>query len=289
MKAHPHFANVLNIETLAPMFVLAQFAPIPVGVFDAVEAVAPLEAGKPWLFANPYPSKEGRERFVKTAKHMLNAGRVQLAECIRAIVAQITEVRPLRTVIDPLARFLIGCNPLFKGGIVDQPGLPKQKIQFCNLLSIWAKEVFVSVQHKLTSFLHLDITPYSFFGDVADCANVVTSTPQTRKPGTEFWELLAKQPRCVSFELIGKPLGCFGWIALDKQVNVVGHDFQCLNRYIQLLRLLIQQGTQFTCNLTHQHLAPKLRTPDEVIFQRENTSCIASIPRVAHKTSVLQH
>ena len=50
-----------------------------------------------------------------------------------------------------------------------------------------------------------------------------------------------------------------------------------------------QAGAQFFRNLTHQDLGSVFRTPNKVIFQRGNATCITSILYVTHRTSVLQH
>jgi hypothetical protein len=205
------------------------------------------------------------------------------------VSTHIPKVCPLRSVADPLARFLVGRNPLLQGSMVGQSGLPEQKIQLSDLLVIRAKEVLVRAKHILTRLLHFDIALDAFFGNVADCANGISYAPQTRKSGTQLRKLLTQPPRSVSLELVCKALWRFGRVTFDKQANVVRHDFKRLNRYFQFLSLLIKQGAQFLGNLTHQHLAPILRTPDQMIFQGVNASCIAAMPRIVHRTRVLKH
>jgi hypothetical protein len=287
--AHPHFAHALHVERSTPMYILAQLASITVGVFNAIETAATFETRKARLFPRLQTAKEGSKRLIQASQEVLQAGCVDLPQRIGVISAHISKVRPLRSVTNPLPRLSIGSDPLLEGGIVSQPGLPEQKVQLFRLLAIRAKEVLVRAKHNLTRLLHLDISLDSFLGDVTDWAHVVASTPHVRQSGTQLGKLLAQYPGCIPLELVGKALGRFIRVALDEQVNVVGHDFKRLNHYIQFLSFLIQQGAQFLGNLADQHFAAVCGTPNEVILQRVNTACIPTIPCVDHRTSVLRH
>jgi hypothetical protein len=287
--AHPHFTNVLNVEAQAPMLILAQFASVPVGILDAMKAIPTLETGISGFLSCLQVAKESRKGFIQAAQQMLQTGRIDLSKHLGIFTAHISEMRPLRSVSYSFARLPVGGNALFQSKIVDQPGLPKQEIQLFRLLIFRAKEVFVSTKHLLSRLLHFNITPYSILGDVTNRANVVAPAPQTWQAGAQSGELLAQDPGSMPLELVGKTLGCFGWVTLDEQVNMVGHDLKRFNRYPQFLRLLIQEGAQFFRNLTHQDLASVFRTPNKVIFQRENATCITSILCVTHRTSVLHH
>jgi hypothetical protein len=294
--AHSYFACVLDVATHAPVLIGSQLAAVAVGVLQALEPAAALEPRKARLLACLQAVEESSEGFIQTTKHMLQARSIQLAECVRMIVAQVSKMCPLCTITKSLATLLVGHYPLFKGGIVDKPGLPQQEVKLSSLLVIRAKEVLVGTQHRLsmprtrgTRFLHFDVALDGFLRDLADRPNVVASAPQAWKPGAQLRKLLAQPPRSVSLELVCKPLRRFGWVALNEQVNVVRHDLKRLDRRVQFLRLLMQQGSQFIGNLSYQHLAPVFGTPDEVIFQRENTACVTSIPWVTHKPSVRQY
>jgi len=230
MIAHPHFPHVLNIERSAPMFILAQFAAVPVGIFDTVEAIPTLETGISGFLSCLQVAKESGKAFIQTAQQVLKAGSIDLSKHLEIFTAHISEMRPLRSVSYSFARLSVGGNALFQGKIVDQPGLPQQEIQLFRLLIFRAKEVFVSTKHLLSRLLHLDIMSNSFLGDVTNRANVVAPAPQT-------------------------------W----------------------------QAGSQFFRNLSHQDLASAFRTPNKVIFQRENATCITDIPCVTHRTSVLHY
>ncbi len=159
--AQPDFAHVLNVKRFAPVFILAQFTTIPIGVLDAFEAITALIARKSRRLPSFYSAKEGRKCFVQAAQQLLNTASIQLAEGFWVVMAYISKVRPLRIVAHPFARFLIGGDPLFEGSVVDPPGLPQLKIQRLHLFLIRAKEVFVSADHRTIILLVAQPLHYS--------------------------------------------------------------------------------------------------------------------------------
>ena len=286
MITQPNLADILDIETHPSVRVLPQLAAVAVGKFDAAKAVTALETGKSRFFSRLQAAKEGGKGLVKAAQKMLQTGSINQSKCIGVLAAQIPEMGPLRLIANLLARFFVRRHALLKGGIIDQSGLQKQKIQLFQLISVWAKEVLVSTKHNLTRLLHFNIPLDGFFGNLAYRTDIITSAPQARQSGTKLRELLAQQARGITFELVGKTLRCFGWIAFDKQMNVVWHDFERLNRNIQLMSLLIQQRAQFFSDFPGQNFAAILWTPNQMIFQVENASCVAPIPFIAHGSRV---
>jgi hypothetical protein len=239
--------------------ILTQFAAITIRVFHTPETMAALEARKARFLPCFHAAEESGKGLIQAAKYMLKTRCVQLAKRVGTVMAQISKMRPLRPIADPLARLLIGLDPLFQGSIVNQSGLPKQEFQALCLHGVRAKKVFIGAKHWLTRLLPFDLQ-LSGFGDVVDGANGVTTAPHARKTGAQLWILQTQHPRAISLELFGKTLRCFGWVALDKQVSVVGHDF---------LSPLIKRGTQYCCNLAYQYLVP--------------------IPRIINRTYVLQY
>jgi hypothetical protein len=272
--AHTHLGNVLDVEAHAAAsklatLILTLFAASANSVFKTPETIAALEARQARLLPCFQAAEESGKGLIQTAKHMLQAGCLQLAKRVATVVAHISEMRSLRLTTNPLARLLIGLYPLFQGSIVNQPGLPKQESQALGLRCVREKEVFVGAQHGLILLLHFEVPQYGFLGDVADGANGGTPAPHARKTGAQRWILPTQPPRGISLEWVGEALRGSAWVALDKQESVVGNDFQHLHRGVQFLRLLIKQGAQYFCNLAYQFLAP--------------------IPCITHRTNVLQY
>jgi hypothetical protein len=119
-------------------------------------------------------------------------------------------------------------------------------------------------------------------------ANVVTSAPKAWETRTKVSIPLAKDAGSKTLELVGKPLGSFGWVTRYKQVNVVRLDFQGFDFYTQFFGLLVKQVLQVLGHLTNQEGTPVLWTPDQVIFQGENTPGVSAIPLVVHPPNLSQ-
>lgn len=154
--AQPDFADVLNVERPSAVVVLEQLAAIAIRVFDTMETLAAFEARKTCFFSRFQAAKEGRKGFVQAAQEVLQAGSVDLPEGVRLGSADVAKMRPLCAIANPLPCIPIGRYALFEGGIVDQTGLPQEKVQLACLFRIWTKEVFVGTQHQRPHLLHLD-------------------------------------------------------------------------------------------------------------------------------------
>ncbi|MFZ2095129.1 MAG: hypothetical protein WAV05_00700, partial [Anaerolineales bacterium] len=247
------------------------------------------ETGKAGLLACFQATEESGVGFVQAAKHMLQAGRVQLAERVRVSPTQITEMRPLRSIANALARFPIGFYALFQGGVVDQSGLPEQKVQSFSLLGAWAKEILVGTQHGLARFLHFDIPSHGLLGNLPHPAHIVAVAPHAWKTGAQFRLFQTQHSRPIPLERMVKTLWRFARVTGNEHMNMIRHDFHCFDGHIQFLGFLVQQVRQILRNPVNQHFTSIFWTPDEVNFVRKDTACIASIAWVNHRTSVLQN
>lgn len=155
---HSQFAHILNVEAPVPMFILAQLAPVAVGKLDAFKAITPFEARKTGFLSRLQAAKESGKGFIQSAKKLLQAGSIQHSDGIRILAAQFAEVLALCSIAAPFARVLVDRHPLFKGGIVNKPGLREHEVQFFELLNIWPKEILVRTEQWIPQFLHFDVT-----------------------------------------------------------------------------------------------------------------------------------
>jgi hypothetical protein len=71
-------------------------------------------------------------------------------------------------------------------------------------------------------------------------------------------------------------------------VNVIGHDLQRFNVYIQLICFFSEQFFQSHGYVAHKYFPPVLWTPDQVIFERKHTASVRFGLSVRHRTIVLQ-
>ena len=85
--ADAHFSHILYIETPAAQFIHAQFATVTVDVFQTFEPATPFKARKTRPLACLDSSEESAKGFVQAAQHLLQAGRIEPADCVRAELA----------------------------------------------------------------------------------------------------------------------------------------------------------------------------------------------------------
>jgi hypothetical protein len=78
-----------------------------------------------------------------------------------------------------------------------------------------------------------------------------------------------------------KPCGNFSHAApgvgFDKQMNVVGHDFQPMNRYANLLRFEPQQRLKPSFDRPGENRAAIFWAPEKMIFQTKNSSRVFGV------------
>jgi hypothetical protein len=268
--------------------VLTQLAAVAVGILDALEPIPSLEAWITGRSARFQSTKKSLKRFIQTAQQVLQAGSVQLPDRFRVGMAHISKVRPLSAVTHSFTRFLVGVDALFQGSVIDQPGLPHQKIQSLSLLVIRAEQVFVGAQHDLSRFLSFEVMPDNFIRDCPDRADREAPAPRFGQGGTPMRILLAQKARRIPFDLVIQTVR-FARVALDKQKYVIEQDFKGFYVHVQFIRLLIEQAAQVVSNFTDQHLSARFGTLHKVVFQQEEAACITPIACVVNRTNVLHH
>jgi hypothetical protein len=67
-------------------------------------------------------------------------------------------------------------------------------------------------------------------------------------------------------------------IGLQKQVDVIGHDFQCMNRGFQLSSYLSQELSQSLLYRSNEHRSSILGTPHQMKLQGEDRSSVLDVP-----------
>lgn len=65
------------------------------------------------------------------------------------------------------------------------------------------------------------------------------------------------------------------WVCFSKQVYVIRHDRQAVNRYLQLFGLLLKQGLETLLHWFNQDWTVILQTPHQMIF--EAATCILGV------------
>lgn len=109
-----------------------------------------------------------------------------------------------------------------------------------------------------SAFLILDVFADCVLADVAGSSCVVGSRPERRKPGTQGRKLLPKGTRRITLQTVNDLCHAKRGIGFDEQVQMIRHDFECMNGDAKLLGLLPNQIVEPIGYRGHKYLAPKL-------------------------------
>lgn len=94
---------------------------------------------------------------------------------------------------------------------------------------------------------------------------VVRTRPECWQSGLELGELLAQTSRRKTFELLHDVVRRQRRWSFDEQMHVVGHDLHCVDMHANIGSFFVQKFFQPFGHSVYQHLAPILRTPNQVI------------------------
>ena len=123
----------------------------------------------------------------------------------------------------------------------------------------------------------------------ARAAHVIASAPEGRQPRLQIGKLTPQLMRSEAFHLVDNVLRGVGGRRFEKQVDVIGHDFERDNLAVQLFGLAEDQCPQARLNAPGEYLAAVLGTPNEVVRHRRNTAAKVPIPLYAHNLIVRRY
>jgi len=265
--------HVLDVEHHA--LAHPQLAPVSVPVFQAVEAVAPLEARKARRFTRFQAAEEGDERLIEAAEHLLHAGRVELTERVGVGVAQVTEVRPLLVVAHTLARLFVDGDALFQRGVVERAPLPQQAVERPRLRVRRIQPIAIGANHALLPLLLVKVPLDCRGADVPGCSNVVRTCPKRGQAALEVRKLFPQLVAGRTFQPVHDLANCQGRRKRSEQVHVVWHHNQVKHLTAKLPDVIGQQLGKARANSTLQDWTPEFRTPDKVVV--DVVGCVPSL------------
>jgi len=280
MQVNAHLTDILDVE-----LAVSELAAVTVGEFQAVESILAFKARETRTFTGLQSAKESGKALIKSSKYLLDAGGVELPESFEIIMADVAEVGPLISVEHALPDLPVSRDSLLQSGVIEIPALPQKEVKSTDLGAIRVKTIFESANHLL-ALLILDVTPHRCIGDMPDATDIETATPESRKSGSQRLMFFPQMPGGISFELVGKSLWGFSRISRNKQMNVIGHDFHCLNRHAESLGFLIKQSPEIYGNAVNQNATSVFGTPHEVIFQRIHPTSMGSISWISHRENI---
>src|SRR5208283_4354697 len=179
--------------------------------------------------------KEISERFIQSPQRSLGAAEIDTRKptVFRTFVFKpggliFVGARDLPFVVEPLT--------LRQCGIVKSSVRLEHNPKFTLLVSVSPKAKLIRTEHHSLPFLAFNVFTNSGFTDVTNAACVVTPGPKRREPAAQEPEFLSQDTAGITFESIGDLGDRKRWVTLKKQVNVIGHDFHCVNCQGKLIR-----------------------------------------------------
>jgi hypothetical protein len=149
--------------------------------------------------------------------------------------------------------------------------------KFCVFYRI-RRKIWLSRLGPLIRYESLDCR----FRDSPDASDVVRTAPQTGQIRLEPRKLFSKVVAGKSLELCCQSCWRHRRVTLNKQVNVVGHDFQSVNLGLNFFRFLVQQLSQSLLKPVYKDALAILRAPHEVVLQRVPRTSVDSVAIIDH-------
>src|SRR5262249_8392153 len=194
----------------------------------------------------------------------------------------------LIVVVERDATFLVGITAFLQRGIIQAAGFAQLSLKGSSLCGGGIETVRVGLAHLRPLLLVLDVTAHGCFRHVADRSDVVAATPQGRQLRAQMPKLLPQDSGRVALKLGSQLRRSHPRITLDKQMHVVRHHFQRMQRRLEFLSFYSQQGFEALCHRADQHRLAILGAKNEAIFERKYCVSITCIPVMFHTQSIVR-
>jgi hypothetical protein len=248
------------------------------GELDRVESILRLEPGMSRFLPGLNATEKVGERLIEASHCALGAAEVRLGKPLVNAALRL-EPRGLLAISNGLLVLFPRLFALGETGVV-QPAVGfEHDAQFPRLVAIWEKPEFVRLPH-LPALLVGNVLLYAAAGNAPNRTDEIASAPQRWQSALEKGELVAKRMRRGAFEPVCEFCRAPARVGLDKQVNVVWHHFKRVSRNLKLRCLLGQQNLKPIGYITNKNRAAVLRTPHDVVLQREDRTGVFGISRV---------
>lgn len=273
MQLHLDLARALN----AKLSGVQKLATVLVGrECDAVVTAERLIARKSGLCSLRHTGKERLERLIHSLENVLATGKVSQRQA--TVSPHRLELVRLVVIIDRFTASLPCVTALLNRTIIKVARFPQLLRQELGLRFRRIQAVLEGEAH-LFSLLPFDIAPDCRFADGSHGGGKITSGPKGRKSRTKLGKFRTKFIAGVPFQAIRHLRDRVSRISLDKQMYVIRHDLQRVNRQSKFGRLLVQKLFQSRLNAADQNVAAVFRAPNQVKLQRENCISVFGVPR----------
>ena len=265
VKPDSDLSDILNVKPFA-------FKPDTVTVrreCNRIKSVFPFKTWEPGCITFLDAPEKGPESFIKTAKNILRRGTIEPCQSFVKASNFFKRVG-LVVVVDRLTGLLPAYDSMLKGTVVEKPSGIEQAFKSLFVAFLCPQSVFKRFPHLLT-FLRFDVFTNCFIGDMPNTSSVVASAPKGWKTAAKRREFGSHRLTRISLESINDFCNTHSGIMFKKQVNVVRHYLESLNRKPKFFRFLTEKFFKPLGNCTHKHLSPVLGAPNDVKFQAENS------------------
>lgn len=241
---------------------------------DGVKTISSLEPGVAWLCSALQPSEEGPEGSIEPAHRCL--GRRE----VNAVVPDVDlalgfEPSRLIPVANRELLGFVGGLALREAGVVESPMRLDHRRKHRGLPVVGPDAELGNRVHELLPFLAFDVATNRRFGYGSNAACVVAAAPERWQSRAERSELFSQLMRASALEATDQLSDASSRIRLDEQVNVVGHDLQCVDCSFEVESYRPEDLAEPILDATNENFTAILRAPHEVVLERkEGTSVL---------------
>lgn len=263
MKLNFDIADILDIK-----FPVFQFNPISIGrKCDRIKSLFTFKSGESGSVASFYTPKECLKRFVKASQYILRSGKIKFSDTIMKATNFLKGIG-LGVIVNIFAPLFVADNSLLKGAIIQKTSRIKHVVKRRLLRFTGKQSVFKGFTHSL-AFLILNVFTNRCLANMPDASGVIASTPKRWQLTTQCREFFSKNATCVPLESIRYLCYTICRPIFNKQVDMIGHNFQGVNLKTKLKSFFSQQGFKSLSDIINKNLAPILWAPYKVNFQAE--------------------
>jgi len=225
-----------------------------------MKPVSTFKPWEPWVRTRFESSEEGLESFIEPPQNILRTRKINLSKTLIKSTNFFKRVG-LVIVINGLMPLAVADYSMFKGRIVEEPRRLKEADKFSFLSPVGKEPVFKRLSH-LPFLLRSNIMPDSLLRDTANRFSIIGPAPESREPAPNFLKFLPKDSASIAFQGISYTSHGISRVGLNKQVDMVWHDFQGMDYKAKLRGSLEQELTEPACNIPYKDLKPILGAPN---------------------------
>lgn len=243
---------------------------IPLECRASVRGGLPMSALlEPWIPCSL--CKEVAERRVEMPQGLLewNARNISQPRCFVVSFPR-SQLGGCAFVARALASHTVGFGAIVQSPVEHIPHAAERSSKNLLLLCRWVESVSVGLDGHSNTLLRFDVLLDFADRGTPRSAHEITVRPQGWKATLERWVFLAKQAARPALDCLYKSMNPELRIAVNQQMNMVGHHFNLLQSAIAFLANFGGNAFESHIDTLNQHVSPVFRAPDDVVIAVEN-------------------